>query len=70
MLKSYIIKKIVIINFIFRMIKKLNKNIDRFISKLILNIWIIIFSGERISIFVLNGKLFYFYLWFLIFGYF
>lgn len=63
MLKSYIIKKIVII-------KKLNKNIDRFISKLILNIWIIIFSGERISIFVLNGKLFYFYLWFLIFGYF
>lgn len=70
MLKSYIIKKIVIINFIFRMIKKLNKNIDRFISKLILNIWIIIFSGERISIFVLKGKLFYFYLWFLIFGYF
>lgn len=70
MLKSYIIKKIVIINFIFRIIKNLNKNIDRFISKLILNIWIIIFSGERISIFVLNGKLFYFYLWFLIFGYF
>lgn len=62
MLKSYIIKKIVIINFIFRIIKNLNKNINRFIRKLILNIWIIMFSDERISIFVLNGKLFYLYL--------